>query len=344
MRIAQFSALEFPTPPTGYGATERLVSYLTEELVTRGHQVTLFAAPGSRTSANLVESRLDEFSHPGPGGYSSRYIPMYERVFARQADFDIIHNHSGLFIGGFARRERVPTLSTLEHSPDTDWLPLLAEEFTDLATVALSQSHRAAWPTLNWVGVVPHGIPANLYRPNLDAGSYLAFTGRLIQEKGIEDAIEIAVRAEIPLKVAASFIDVKDDRKEHLLNLFRHPLVEYIGEISDEEKEEFFGGALGFLFPIRFTEAFGIVMIESLACGTPIIAYPRGSVPEIVDDRTTGRIVDSIPAAVEACQELEMLDRAECRRVFEERFTATVMATKYERLYRSLTEQQASKS
>lgn len=337
MRIAQLSALELQTPPSGYGATERLVSYLTEELVARGHEVTLFAAPGSQTGGTLVETTAEEFSHPAPGSYYARYIPMYERVFADQDRFDVIHNHSSLFIGPVARREPTPTITTLEHSPDTEWFPLLAREFTDLPTVALSRAQRAAWPTLNWAGIVAHGLPADLYTPTLEVGSYLAFVGRLIEDKGVDDAIEMSLQTGIPLKVAGSFIDVNESRKEHLLDLFRNPLVEYVGEISDAEKGEFFGGALGLLFPIHAAEAFGLVLIEALACGTPIIAYPLGSVPEVVSDGITGRVVDSISTGVAACSELADLDRAVCRQTFEENFTATVMAERYEALYRSLT-------
>lgn len=343
MRIAQVAPLYESVPPKFYGGTERVVSYLTEELVRMGHEVTLFASGDSVTSARLIApcvraTRLDahcvdEIVH---------HVLMMEQVYQLAAEFEVVHAHMDYFHFSLARRCPVPTLTTLHGRLDLpDILPMF-REFQDLPFVSISDAQRAPMSWLNWVRTVHHGIPKDLYSFYPEPGEYLAFLGRISPEKGIEDAIQIARQAGMHLKVAAKVSKPDMPYYEEVVKpLMEHPLVEYVGEIGEAEKNEFLGKAYALLFPIVWPEPFGMVMTEAMACGTPVIAYLRGSVPEVVMPGQNGFIVDSVDAAVEALKEVVGFERARCRAVFEERFTSARMAEGYLEVYRELAELQA---
>lgn len=337
MRIAQVSPLIESVPPQQYGGTERIVSYLTEELVRAGHDVTLFASGDSRTSARLeplcpaalrLHERRDELAS---------HLLLMERVIAQAQDFDIIHFHTGYLHFPACRRLSVPHVTTHHGRLDfNEWLPLF-HEFQDIPVISISDQQRAPIPWVNWLDTVYNGIPADLYRFNETPGDYVAFLGRISPEKRVDRAIDIALRAGMHIKVAAKIDKVDRDYYDaHIKHLFDHPGVEYVGEIGDREKAEFLGNARALLFPIDWPEPFGLVMIEAMACGTPVIAYRRGSVPEVVDDGVTGRIVNDRDEAVAALEAVDGFDRRACREVFEQRFTAARMAEDYLAVYEML--------
>ena len=338
LRIAQVAPLYESVPPTHYGGTERIVSYLTEELVAQGHDVTLFASGDSRTKATLVAAcprslRLD----PACVDQLAHHVLMLERVMQRADEFDIVHFHIDYLHFPLSRRQRLTQVTTLHGRLDIPDLVPLYNEFREMPLVSISNSQRAPLPWVNWQDTVYHGLPVDRYRFRPETGQYLACLGRISPEKGIDRAIEIAKQVGIPLKIAAKVDRADRDYFAQVIEpLLDHPLVEYLGEIGDDRKDEFLGNAYALLFPIDWPEPFGIVMIEAMACGTPVIAYSSGSVPEVMEQGRTGFIVDQLEDAVQAVRRVPLLSRARCREIFEERFTAARMARDYLDVYTRL--------
>lgn len=334
LRIAQVAPLYESVPPKLYGGTERVVSFLTEELVSRGHEVTLFASGDSETTANLIPVceraiRLDT-SCVDP---LASHVIQLQMVQNLSRHFDIIHYHTDYLHFPVSRLVRTRHLTTLHGRLNIPELKRMYQFFPDMPVVSISLNQRKALPDVHWIGNVYHGLPKNLLRPNYSKGRYLAFLGRISREKGIENAIEIAKRAGIPLKIAAKVDKADREYFEYIKIQFDHPLIEYLGEIGEHEKAEFLGDAIALLFPIVWPEPFGLVMIEAMACGTPIIAYPNGSVPEIVQHGVNGFIVTNIREAVASIENIHAIDRGTCRQTFENRFTSASMALAYERAY-----------
>jgi glycosyltransferase involved in cell wall biosynthesis len=338
MRIAQVAPLYESVPPKYYGGTERVVSYLTEELVRQGHEVTLFASGDSETNARLVAGcprslRLDEHCN----NQLTHHLVMLERVFARAADFDIIHFHVDYMHFPLSRREPITQVTTLHGRLDIPDLVPLYREFRDMPLISISDGQRKPLAWANWQGTIHHGLPADNYRFRAQPGSYLAFLGRISPEKRVDRAIEIATQVGMPLKIAAKIDPVDKDYFDlAIAPLLRNPLVEFVGEIGEQEKDEFLGNAYGLLFPIDWPEPFGLVMIEAMACGTPVIAYRGGAVPEIMEHGRTGFVVEAMEDAVEAVRRVPQLSRKRCREVFEKRFTATRMASDYVHVFKRL--------
>lgn len=340
MRIAQIAPLIESVPPRLYGGTERIVSYLTEELVRQGHDVTLFASGDSRTAADLV--RCCDVSlrlNPTVRDAIPYHIMMLEEVRRRADEFDVLHFHIDILhfpiIRDFAHR----TLTTLHGRLDLpDLVPFYAT-FADVPLISISDDQRRPMPPVNWIGTVHHGLPRDLlpFNPK-PQGRYLAFLGRISPEKGPDRAIEIAARAGLPLKIAAKIDRVDQEYwKEVIEPLVRdNPKVEFVGEVNEEQKAHFLGQAMGLLFPIEWPEPFGLVMIEAMACGTPVIAFPHGAVREIIEDGVSGFIVETIDEAVDAVQRIDNLDRSGVRLAFEERFTVERMAADYLAIYQRL--------
>jgi glycosyltransferase involved in cell wall biosynthesis len=339
VRIAQVAPLIESVPPKLYGGTERVVSSLTEELVRLGHDVTLFASGDSVTSAQLVPvcpealrlsaTSIDHLAH---------HIVMLEEVFSQYDQFDLIHFHIDYLHFPLSQRERVTNLTTLHGRLDIPDLQPLYRRFADMPVVSVSDAQRDPLPNANWLGTVYHGLPQDQFTFRNQPGKYLAFLGRISPEKGVDQAIEIACLAGVPLKIAAKVDPVDQEYyKTKIQPLLNNPLVEFIGEIGYPDKAGFLGNALALLFPIDWPEPFGLVMIEALACGTPVIAYPRGSVPEIVSEGRTGFLVGSAKKAAKAVEKIPQISRDECRQHFEERFSATRMAKDYLAVYEKLT-------
>lgn len=335
LRIAQVAPLFESVPPKLYGGTERVVSFLTEELVAQGHDVTLFASGDSNTNATLIPVcekalRLDEYC-VDPLAF---HILQLQMVHDMQANFDIIHYHTDYLHYPLSRLSPVPQLTTLHGRLDIRELKALYEVFYDMPVVSISRNQRKPLSHLNWIGNVYHGLPLGLFKPNYSEGKYLAFLGRISQEKGLDSAIEIAKLSGVPLRIAAK-IDKADKAyfEQHIRGLLDDPLIDFIGEIADAEKNDFLGNAMGLLFPINWAEPFGLVMIEAMACGTPVIAYNRGSVPEIIRPGENGFIVSNETEGAEAVNNVSSLRRHECRNFFEEHFTASSMAAAYTALY-----------
>jgi glycosyltransferase involved in cell wall biosynthesis len=335
MRIAQVAPLYESCPPQLYGGTERVVSYLTEELVRQGHEVTLFASGDSQTEAVLQAPceralRLDpQCKDPLP----HHFISLYR--LARTANaFDVIHFHTDYLHFPLFAQHWGKTLTTLHGRLDLPDLPPLLHEFAMMPLVSISNAQRAPVPWANWYGTVYHGLPTSLYAPGCGDGGYLAFIGRICPEKRPDWAIEIARRTGLPLTIAAK-VD-KVDRayyKTRIKPLLKDPRIEFVGEIGDSDKGAFLGDAAALLFPVDWPEPFGLAVIEAMANGTPVIAFGRGSVPEIVDHGVTGFIVNDVDEAVAAIPLVKALDRIAIRRRFEERFSAARMARDYVTLY-----------
>lgn len=338
MRIAQVAPLYESVPPKYYGGTERIVSYLTEELVRQGHDVTLFASGDSVTKARLVSAcrqslRLDARSVD----QAAYHMVMLEKVFQRAGEFDIVHFHVDYLHYPLSRREAITQVTTLHGRLDIPDLVPLYREFGDMPVVSISDAQRKPLPWADWRATVYHGLPADLYKFRPESGSYLAFLGRISPEKRVDRAIEISRRVGIPLKIAAKVDRVDRDYFESVVKpLLRDPFIEFVGEIGDGEKDEFLGNAHALLFPIDWPEPFGLVMIEAMACGTPVIAYRMGSVPEVMEPGHTGYVVEGLDDAVEAVRRVSQLSRRRCREVFEKRFTASRMANDYLRVYERL--------
>ncbi len=343
MRIAQIAPLAESVPPKLYGGTERVVSYLADELVRMGHDVTLFASGDSSTKARLVACapralRLDpRVKDPMP-----HLLLMVEQARQRAHEFDILHFHiEPLVHFPVFRLLGRKTVTTLHGRLDIPDLQPLFREFREVPLVSISDSQRRPLPACNWVGTVHHGLSGRVCPFNpAPRGDYFAFLGRVSPEKGLDRAIQIARRAGVRLRIAAK-VDLADERyyRERIAPLLRNPKIEFIGEVGEEEKAEFLGNAIGLLFPIDWPEPFGLAMIEAMSCGTPVIAWPHGAVPEIVDHGVTGFVVHSIDEAVAAVERIGRLDRSQVRARFEERFTAARMAQDYLDVYQALGEE-----
>lgn len=333
MKIAQIAPLSERVPPKLYGGTERIVSYLTEELVRQGHEVTLFASGDSITTAELVECAPTALRlTPTVKDTLPYHIMMLEQVRQRADEFDILHFHIDILHFPVVRGLITPTITTLHGRLDLPDLWPFYSAFSDIPLVSISDAQRAPMPAVNWTATVPHGLPADLlpFQPT-ERGEYLAFLGRISPEKRPDLAIEIAARASWPLKIAAKVDRVDEDYWRETIKpmIDRYPNVEFIGEINETEKASFLGNASALLFPIDWPEPFGLVMIEAMSCGTPTIAFRRGSVPEVIDDGVSGFIVDSVEDAVDRVEKLDLLNRAQVRKMFEHRFTVERMARNY---------------
>jgi glycosyltransferase involved in cell wall biosynthesis len=338
LRVAIVAPLFESVPPRFYGGTERVVSWLTEELVDQGHDVTLFATGDSRTTARLHAIapqglRLGEECRD-PAAW---HVAMLHDVAERAAQFDLVHFHLDHAHFPLVRAARLKALTTLHGRLDLPELQPLFARYPDMALVSISDAQRKPLPRAGWLATVHHGLPRDLLRFEPGTGRYLAFLGRISPEKRADRAIRIARRAGIPLKIAAK-IEPSDRAyfEAEVKPLLDGPGVEFVGEIGEHEKAAFLGNALALLFPIDWPEPFGVVMIEAMACGTPVIAFPCGSVPEVVVDGVNGWIVHDEHAAVAAVSNAQAFDRAACRRHFEERFTAQRMATDYVASYHAL--------
>lgn len=337
MRIAQIAPLAESCPPALYGGTERVVSYLTEELVAQGHDVTLFASGDSITSAELVPCSQQAL-RLWPGGVDALpfNMVMLEHAARRAHEFDILHFHIDLMHAPIVREFSDKTLTTLHGRLDLPGLQWFYRAFPRLPLISISNAQRRPMPPVNWVDTIYHGLPRDLlaFTPSVRNG-YFAFLGRISPEKRPDRAIEIAVRTGMPLKIAAKIDSVDrpywEERIEPLVRA--HPNIEYIGEITEREKSAFLGGAAALLFPIDWEEPFGLVMIEAMACGTPVIAFRRGSVEEVMRDGVTGYIVDTVDEAVRAAHHVGELSRANVRAVFESLFTVERMAREYVATY-----------
>jgi len=338
MRIAQVAPLIESVPPKAYGGTERVVSYLTEALVDMGHDVTLFASGDSATRAHLVpvverSIRLDP-SHPDWLVWTTL---MLEQVFESASRFDVIHFHVDHLHFSLARRCKTPCVTTLHGRQDLPDLVPLYQRFREQPVVSISDSQREPLPFANWCATVHHGLPEDLYRFHPTAQDYFVFVGRMSPEKRVDRAIDIALNCGVPLRIGAK-VDMADRAyfESQVRPLLDHPLVDYVGEIEEHQKNDFIGNARALLFPIDWPEPFGLVMIEALACGTPVIGYPCGAVTEVLEHGVTGYVVNDRQQAIAAARRIDRIDRRECRRAFEQRFTARVMAERYVDVYRSL--------
>ncbi|MPZ78665.1 MAG: glycosyltransferase [Deltaproteobacteria bacterium] len=338
MRIAQVSPLYESVPPRAYGGTERVVSYLTEELVAQGHDVTLFASGDSLTAARLIAPckralRLD----PRVSDPLAYHYLLLEEVFERASQFDIIHFHIDYLHFPLSRRQSTPQLSTLHGRLDIPDLMPLYGKFSEMPLVSISNAQRKPFSRANWQGTVYHGLPADLFACRDRPGDYLAFLGRISPEKRPDRAIEIANRAGMKLKMAAKVDPVDRDYMEQAIRpLLGSSRVEFIGEINQQEKKAFLANAYALLCPFDWPEPFGLVMIEAMACGTPVIAFRCGSVPELIQDEVTGFIVNDVDGAVAAIGKLQDFDRLRCREIFEKRFSAARMVEDYLKIYHRL--------
>ena len=337
MRIAQVAPLAESVPPLLYGGTERVVAYLCDELVHMGHDVTLFASADSRTRATLQAEwptalRLSECQDS-----LAPHVLMLEHVMQRAEEFDVIHFHVAEMHFPMARRMPVPHVTTLHGRLDIPELAPLYREFSDVPVVSISAAQRIPLPHAGWAATVYHGLPTDLLSFHPAPGRYLAFVGRISPEKRVDRAIAIALACRQPLRIAAK-VDPADAAyfERDVRSLLDDPLIEYVGEIGEQDKDEFLGNASALLFPIDWPEPFGLVMIEALACGVPVVALRRGSVPEVIEHGATGFVVDTVDEAIEATRRVAQLDRRQCRAAFERRFTARRMAENYVRLYRKL--------
>jgi len=338
MRIAQVAPLYESVPPKLYGGTERVVSSLTEELVAQGHDVTLYASGDSVTNARLMVMCPESLRlTPNSTDYLAHHILMLDQVFSDSSNFDIIHFHIDYLHYLLSRRYGLTHVTTLHGRLDIPDLQPLYRNFYDMPVVSISNSQRAPLPWVNWQGTVYHGLALDNFVPCDAHGKYLAFLGRISPEKGLDQAIAIAKRAGMPLKIAAKVDRVDQEYFESVIKpLLHHPLIEFIGEIGHAEKNDFLGNAYALVFPIDWPEPFGLVMIEAMGCGTPVIAYPRGSVPEVMEDGVTGFVVSHVEAAVKALERVPQLNRRAIRQCFEQRFSAPRMARDYTAIYERL--------
>ena len=340
MKIAQIAPLSESVPPKLYGGTERVVSNLTEELVRQGHEVTLFASGDSQTAAELVACtdvalRLNpKVKDPIP-----YHLMMLDQVRRRAHEFDVLHFHIDLLQFPLIREFVDRTVTTLHGRLDLPDLYPFYNAFPEVPLVSISDHQRLPMPPVNWVGRVHHGVPSELLPFSAEGrGGYLAFLGRISPEKRPDRAIEIAVRAGLPLKIAAKIDAVDRTYWDSTIAplVERHPNVEYVGEINDRQKGAFLGNARALLFPIDWPEPFGLVMIEAMACGTPVVAFRAASVPEVIEDGVSGFIVRDVEQAVDAVSRLGELDRTTVRAAFDRRFSVKRMAGDYLAIYRSL--------
>ena len=335
MRIAQVSTLYESVPPRAYGGIERVVSWLTEELVRAGHEVTLFASADSRTNAHLYAAsevplrEIEDTADP-----IALHFAMLEDVVHRSSAFDLVHFHVDYLHFPFSARLSCPHVTTLHWRMDVPGLAELYRRFPRVPLVAISDAQRESLPWLNWQDTIHHGLPRDLFAPVYTPGSYAAFLGRIAPTKGPDCAVEIARRAGVPLRIAAKIDNGDRDYHERVVApLIDGKEVVYEGELDDAQKAAFLGGARALLFPVDWPEPFGLVMAEALACGTPVIAFRRGSVAEVIEDGETGFVVDTIEEAVDALRRIGTISRERCRESFERRFTAGRMARGYEAVY-----------
>lgn len=338
MKIAQIAPLWESVPPKLYGGTERVVSYLTEELVRQGHDVTLFASGDSQTVARLWAACPQAFR--SQTGLVNRDVPMIlmqEQAFGVEAgSFDIIHSHLDFLSFPLSRRCTTPVLTTLHGRLDLPEFVAMYEEYADMPVVSISNAQRLPLPDVNWQGTVYHGLP-DLYTFHPDPGSYLAYLGRICPEKRPDHAIEIAKRVGIPLRMAAKVDPIDREYFEtQIVPLLDHPLVEYLGEITDVQKCDLLGNAAAVLCTYDWPEPFGIVLIEALACGTPVLAYRCGSIPEIIEDGVTGFICDNLEEMVSSIDRLPLIRRQRCRDSFTTRFTVERMVHDYLAVYQRM--------
>jgi glycosyltransferase involved in cell wall biosynthesis len=339
MRIAQIAPLAEPVPPELYGGTERVVSLLTEELVRRGHEVTLFASGDSETEARLV-SATREALRLGPEDVDPNLHLMLELglVFERAQQFDVIHSHVDYFALPFTRLVRTPVVTTLHGRLDLPGLRTVYERYSAAPLVSISDSQREPIPSANWAATVYNGTDLGRFTFNEKGGEYFAYVGRICPEKNIEGAIAIARRAGIPLRIGAKVDPVDGEYHESVIKpLIDGRQVEYLGELGDAEKNELLGSACALLFPVDWPEPFGLAMTEAMACGTPVLALRRGSVPEVVEDGVTGFVRDSEDDLVDVADQVTRLSRRGCRERVERHFSVQVMTDGYEAVYQSLT-------
>ncbi len=335
MKIAQVAPLIESVPPKTYGGTERVIHYLTDELVRHGHKVTLFASGDSQTCAELRPCVTEALRLATKDRDPMAWHILQLAAVAREADdFDIIHFHTDFYHFPLWRHINATQVTTLHCRLDLPDLQAVFSEFHEMPVVSISNMQRAPLPMAHWVGTVYNGIPTELYDFQARSGDYLVFLGRFSPNKGPETAMDIAQRVGMPLKMAAK-LDPMDQAyfDERIRPRLSHPLIEYVGEVDERGKNKLLGGAWALLLPIAWPEPFGLVMIESMACGTPIVAYQRGSVPEVMKDGTTGYIVSNVDAAVAAVGQIKEIDRLACRRYFEARFSAQRMAERYLEVY-----------
>jgi len=346
MRIAQVAPLIESVPPKHYGGTERIVSYLTEELVRAGHDVTLFASGDSVTSARLIAPcqrslrKNERCKDP-----VAREVLLLDHVIEHVDEFDLIHFHTGYLHFPISRYLRVPHVTTLHGRLDIPDLIPVFDRFRNEPLISISNAQRQPLGWANWQATIYHGLPTEQFQCRPNPGDYLAFLGRISPEKGADRAIEIAKRAGMPLKLAAK-VDRADRRyfKRVIEPLLAESHVDWVGEITDRDKNEFLGSAYALLFPIDWPEPFGLVMIEAMACGTPVIAYNSGSVPEVMEDGVTGFIVEGLDDAAKSVSRVCDVSRARCRNTFERRFAASRMASDYIEIYKRLIETDMRKS
>ncbi len=343
MKIAQVAPLWESVPPKLYGGTERIVSYVTEELVHLGHDVTLFASGDSRTAARL-EAVCPQALRLNSGIFNrdAPMIMLQERSLGAAGDFDVIHSHLDFLGFPLGRRNAVPVVTTLHGRLDLQELEPVFREYEEMPLVSISDAQRRPLPWANWQATIHHGLPRDLYSFHPQPEGYLAFLGRISPEKRPDQAIEIAKRTGRLLRIAAK-VDPADQQyyRSEIEPLLDHPLVEFIGEVSDAEKNDFVGNAAALICPYDWPEPFGLVLIEALACGTPVLAYRRGSIPEIIEDGVTGFVCESLSEMAEAVARIPLIDRARCRAAFETRFTADRMARDYVALYERIIEARA---
>jgi glycosyltransferase involved in cell wall biosynthesis len=340
VRILQVAPLYERVPPVTYGGTERVVAYLTDALVDLGHDVTLIASGDSITRAELIPAtptalRLDDKCRDS----LSHHLRALGLVASCADGFDLVHFHTGFLQLPLARRLGTPSMTTLHGRLDIEELWPLMHEFRDIPLASISNAQRPEGVDARWVGTVYHGLPPDLLPYRADPGDYVAFIGRISPEKRVDRAIEIAQRAGIELRIAAK-VDAVDREyfEAEIKPLLQLPGVTYLGEINEEEKADLLGGARALLFPIDWPEPFGMVVIEAMSCGTPVVAWNHGSVPELIEEGVNGLIVDSIESAAAALRSVDRVDRAACRAIFERRFTAERMARDYVAIYKALRE------
>ncbi len=338
MKIAQVAPLWESVPPVLYGGTERVVSFITEELVRQGHEVTLFASGDSTTKARLMPM-CPEALRPSKVAinYDAPVTAMMEKVFGAAEQFDIIHSHLEFIPFPLARRSRTPLLTTLHTRLDLPELVPVFRKFADLPLVSISDAQREPLPWANWQSTIHPGLPKHLYTPHDNQGRYLVFLGRVAPEKGLDHAIEIAKQVDMPLRIGAK-IDAQHAEYYHTViePLLDHPLVEFIGEVTDIEKDDLLGNAYAMLAPYDWPEPFGLALIESLACGTPIVAYRRGAVPEIIDHGITGFICETREEMIQSIRHVSLLDRTRCRQAFEARYSSERMGQDYLKVYEQI--------
>jgi glycosyltransferase involved in cell wall biosynthesis len=340
MKIAQVAPLYERVPPVGYGGTERVVSWLTEELVRRGHDVTLFASGDSCTSARLISGGAAALrTNPDCKDFLAHHLVMLEELRRHREEFDIVHFHTDYLHFPLCRECGLTSITTLHGRLDIPDLVPLYREFVDMPVVSISFRQRLPLPGANWIGNVYHGLPEHTLPFQGNPGRYLAFIGRISPEKRPDRAIEIATLAGMQLKIAAKVDRVDQAYFESMIKpLLTRTNVEFVGEIGDEQKADFLGNAVACLSPIDWPEPFGLNMIEAMACGTPIVAFRNGSVPELIVNGVSGVIVENVEQAVRAVKQVQAMSRETCRNAFLQRFTVGRMADEYVELYRRLIE------